>query len=335
VPAYVRVRRTLVVLLLAVLPLPVAAGAQDLDSVKQQVTELESNLADTTAAYEAAWARVEAAQSELISLEAKATELEEQAAEADAVLADRTRSMFKYGGDPVLQSLLSSDGPQGAIERASLMAALTGRDLAQLESAVALRQQLDQTQALAADTAAELEASRAELEQQKQALAGQLDSAKALQSDLEARAARQRQINRGVQNGTYACIFERGSSHFTNSWGAPRSGGRSHKGTDVMSYYNNPVFAFTSGRITRMNSGGLGGIQLYLWGDDGNEYFYAHLASYASTAYVGKRVEAGEHLAFNGDTGNARGGAPHVHFEIHPGGGGAVNPYPWLSAACF
>jgi murein DD-endopeptidase MepM/ murein hydrolase activator NlpD len=51
--------------------------------------------------------------------------------------------------------------------------------------------------------------------------------------------------------------------------------------------------------------------------------------------YSGKRVEAGQHVAFNGASGNARGGAPHVHFQIHPGGGGPVNPYGSLARICF
>ncbi len=67
-------------------------------------------------------------------------------------------------------------------------------------------------------------------------------------------------------------------------------------------------------------------------GDDGNEYYYAHLQS--RIAPPGKRVKAGELIAKNGKTGNARYTAPHVHFEVHPGGGAPVNPYPYVKAAC-
>jgi peptidoglycan LD-endopeptidase LytH len=119
---------------------------------------------------------------------------------------------------------------------------------------------------------------------------------------------------------------------FTNSWGAPRSGGRSHKGTDIMNPMGNKVHAYVDGVISRQSTSALGGISLYLKGDDGNEYYYAHLSRYASA--TGQRVKAGELIAYNGATGNAAWSGPHVHFEVHPGGSGAVNPYPFVKAAC-
>ena len=119
---------------------------------------------------------------------------------------------------------------------------------------------------------------------------------------------------------------------FVDSWGAPRSGGRAHKGTDIMNPMGNTVHAIVDGVISRQSYSSLGGISLYLRGDDGNEYYYAHLMRYTST--VGQRVKAGELIAINGQTGNARFTAPHVHFEVHPGGGAAVNPYPYAKAAC-
>jgi murein DD-endopeptidase MepM/ murein hydrolase activator NlpD len=71
---------------------------------------------------------------------------------------------------------------------------------------------------------------------------------------------------------------------------------------------------------------------LYLQGDDGNEYYYAHLSRYF--AHTGQRVQAGELIAYNGQSGNAAATAPHLHFEVHPGGGTPVNPYPWVTRAC-
>jgi len=99
-----------------------------------------------------------------------------------------------------------------------------------------------------------------------------------------------------------------------------------------MNPLGNNVHAIVDGVISRQTNSSLGGISLYLKGDDGNEYYYAHLMRYES--HVGQRVKAGELIAINGQTGNARFTAPHVHFEVHPGGGAPVNPYPYVKAAC-
>jgi peptidoglycan LD-endopeptidase LytH len=119
---------------------------------------------------------------------------------------------------------------------------------------------------------------------------------------------------------------------YIDSWGAARSGGRSHKGTDIMNPMGNKVHAYVDGVIGRQSTSALGGISLYLWGVDGNEYYYAHLSRYASR--VGQRVKAGELVGYNGATGNAAWSGPHVHFEVHPGKGAPVNPYPWVKRAC-
>jgi peptidoglycan LD-endopeptidase LytH len=128
-----------------------------------------------------------------------------------------------------------------------------------------------------------------------------------------------------------ACILERPYS-YVDSWGAARSGGRSHQGTDVMAPHGARVFAFVNGVVSRESTSTNGGIQLYLQGDNGVEYFYAHLSGYAVS--TGTRVRAGQLIAYNGQTGNARYTAPHVHFEVHPGGGSPVNPYPHLKPVC-
>ena len=120
---------------------------------------------------------------------------------------------------------------------------------------------------------------------------------------------------------------------FTDTWHAPRSGGRQHQGTDVFAPYGSPAFAVVDGVIERWSNGGLGGIALWLRGDDGSRYYYAHNVS--NVAKPGERVKAGQLIAYVGTTGNAATTPPHIHFESHPpGGGGARNPYPWLRALC-
>jgi peptidoglycan LD-endopeptidase LytH len=160
----------------------------------------------------------------------------------------------------------------------------------------------------------------------------------ALQKQFEIQVARAAAARGGGAGGVssaatpgFRCPFP--GSSFTDSWGAPRSGGRAHKGTDMMGGYGAPLYASASGIVYTGNSG-LGGRTLWVVADYGVGYYYAHLSGFNVSS--GSRVSVGDVVGFNGDSGNASGGAPHLHFEIHPGGRGAaaVNPYPTLVSAC-
>ncbi len=125
-----------------------------------------------------------------------------------------------------------------------------------------------------------------------------------------------------------------GPTGFSDSWGAPRSGGRRHQGVDMMSPRGTPLVAIEAGYVQRMGNYGLGGVTVWLKGNSGDEYYYAHLDGWASGLRTGQRLAVGELLGYVGNTGNARYTAPHLHFEHHPGGGSAVNPYPLVRALC-
>ncbi len=128
-----------------------------------------------------------------------------------------------------------------------------------------------------------------------------------------------------------------GDTEFIDSWGFPRMMGTAsahwHQGTDVFAAYGTPLIAAEDGVLERIGVASLGGNKLWVRGESGTEYYYAHLAAFAPGIVEGQRVAAGEVVGFVGDTGNARGTSPHLHFEIHPGGIGPINPYPILKAA--
>ncbi len=130
-----------------------------------------------------------------------------------------------------------------------------------------------------------------------------------------------------IASGSWICPVQ-GPHSFVDSWGAPRSGGRRHRGVDMMARSGTNVVAPVSGTVTHRGNR-IGGMSFHLNGDDGHYYYGTHLSGYANPG----RVQAGTVIGFVGDTGNARGN-PHLHFEIHPNGGSAVNPTPTVRANC-
>ncbi len=120
-----------------------------------------------------------------------------------------------------------------------------------------------------------------------------------------------------------------GPRQFADSWGQPRPGERRHEGTDVFAHRGTPVVASVAGLVEQV-SGARAGRAYYLRGDDGNTYYGAHLATISASG----RVERGARIGTVGSSGNAEGTTPHLHFEIKPGGGAPVNPFPTLVKWC-
>lgn len=120
-----------------------------------------------------------------------------------------------------------------------------------------------------------------------------------------------------------------GHSQFMNDWGFPRPGGRWHRGNDLMAPRGRAVLAPVSGEATQ-SSNKLGGKTVRLRAADGTVYYFAHLNAYGAKG----TVSAGTVLGSVGSSGGAEGGPTHLHFEIRPGGGEPVNPYPTVRSIC-
>jgi Peptidase family M23 len=134
---------------------------------------------------------------------------------------------------------------------------------------------------------------------------------------------------------------------YTSDFGAPRAQG-SHQGNDIMAAKRAPAVAAEAGKVKYWTSSAAAGCMLYLYGQSGTTYLYIHLNNdrtsrndnrgkcVQGTAYAvkdGAKVAAGQQIAYVGDSGDADGGHAHLHFEVHPAGGRAVDPYPYLQAA--
>jgi peptidoglycan LD-endopeptidase LytH len=114
-----------------------------------------------------------------------------------------------------------------------------------------------------------------------------------------------------------------------DTWGAARSGGRSHEGIDIFARRRTPVRSTTPGIVARRGENPLGGRTVTVLGPGGWRHYYAHLQAYGGYA-EGERVEAGAVIGFVGTSGNAPPGAPHLHYAIYTREG-PRNPYPLLA----
>ena len=138
-----------------------------------------------------------------------------------------------------------------------------------------------------------------------------------------------------------------GKVAYIDDFGQPRPGG-AHQGNDIMSAKKSPAVAAEGGKVKYWTTSRAAGCMLYLYGESGTTYYYIHLNNDVTmrndnkgkcvkgTAYTvanGAKVAAGQQIAYVGDSGDADGGNSHLHFEVHPGGGKAVSPYPYLQKA--
>jgi peptidoglycan LD-endopeptidase LytH len=332
-------------LLLAGVP---AIQAAPLEDARRRQRALEAELRAATAELQAAEAGLARAEDQLAYDKGQLAAADRQAIGAKAALAGQAAAIYRSGGLAIADALLDRDPAlvPGRVEMATVLVtrhaqliedaqvagdayrSVLGRVTKGYERAKALRDQARSAVGrleAGLEEAQEVEARLVRLEQRRQAQAA---------AKVKATPAPAPPPSGGGGGGGgsgKACILERPYS-YVDSWGAARSGGRSHQGTDVMAPHGARVFAFVSGVVSRESTSTNGGIQLYLQGDNGTEYFYAHLSGYAVS--TGTRVRAGQLIAYNGQTGNARYTAPHVHFEVHPGGGSPVNPYPHLKPVC-
>lgn len=124
-----------------------------------------------------------------------------------------------------------------------------------------------------------------------------------------------------------------GRCGYADTWQYTRGGGRRHLGVDIIAEEGKLLYAVVDGKIDKIYQdypGSLAGNGIRLRMADGTYFFYAHMQSVAEGIEVGVPVKAGQIVGYLGNTGNS--GTPHLHFEVHPRGGAAVNPYPLVKA---
>jgi murein DD-endopeptidase MepM/ murein hydrolase activator NlpD len=289
-------------------------------TLEVQLAEMRRAQAERANTLRAATARVRQLESELEAADAAIDRHQERATEVYRA--------FTHAENRLRQRAVGAYVWSGPNEAMPIVEAVFDSDAAAMDEVRANRERLD----------GEL----ARLTERRLDVSNRLEEAR--KAEAEARAASEgarlelTAVMAGSQVVIHGFVFPVAGPHsFGNSWGAPRMMGtgyaHSHQGTDILAAHGTPLVAVERGMILRMGTGTLGGTKVWVKGESGTYYYYAHLSAYAPGLADGQLVEVGTVIGFVGDTGNARGGPPHLHFEVHPGGGGPVNPYPLLAAA--
>ena len=297
----------------------------------------------------AARAKANRAAAELATAESRADELavqvadlQRQAAASAAALGQlqtnmRALAVERYVAASQSNRVLAHQDINRQVEADTLLRLVKGADQSTVDQYRAEKDDLEAAQAALASKLDDQQAAVKQLRAKRAAVEAELKHLEALERERQAAAQRAaaaaarpvRTAGVVIASGAWICPVQ-GPHAFSNDFGMPRSGGRRHQGNDILSPRGTPVVAPVSGVASRRDNG-LGGISFWLVGDDDNSYYGAHLDTFAGA--VG-HVAAGTQLGTVGNTGDARGGPTHLHFEIHPGGGGAINPYSTLVKYC-
>ncbi|HUF84350.1 MAG TPA: peptidoglycan DD-metalloendopeptidase family protein [Acidimicrobiia bacterium] len=304
---------------------PVAEAQRALDDAREKA-------ANAATLYQAALTEQARLTDEITRLEAEIPALRQRAVELRELVKRRSAALYTSFDSGVTFDATTAGDRIDSARHAYLTESATSYDI---DLAAELRKTADELQAaeeLLKVKRFEQERVVAQLADDQKALELRLLESQAALDKLNAMIAAGATVGADgglVETGAGTCPV-RGVVAFTNDWGQPRSGGRTHQGTDMFAATGTPLVAVVDGTLTE-NSGGLGGLGLDLHGVDGVKYYYAHLSR---IEVASGRVKQGDVIGYVGDTGNAAGGAPHNHFQIHPGGGEPVNPYPTVRALC-
>ncbi len=328
----------------------------ELNSAYAEYSKLQDKLGALADKYNSAEVRLAEIDDAILVTEKRITISEKDLASVQGQLETRLVSLYKDGFSSApryLEILFAESDFASVLSRFSQLSRIADQDqelFGQVESylektredeATLEEKKQDQAseladiQALQSEISGEFQASSAEYKRLKSQVLTLREEVRKAEEAEKLRQGNTSQSNSHggkVQPGSFVFPVD-GPHSFTDSWGAPRSGGRTHTGTDILAAKGTPLVACVSGTISRTNTtdSGLGGITVWLRGNNGTSYYYAHMSGIASGIHSGVSVSAGQLLGWVGCTGNAN-GCYHLHFAMYPGGGGAANPYATLRA---
>ena len=325
-----RVIRSAVALLVsaaAVTAFPAWADTgSELEAAEARLDAAQAELDRVTGLWQETEARLATARDAAAAAEAEIDRLGDELARIRRDLNDRVAAAFMTGGSFSIGALLTSDSIGDATDRLQYTQSVVQGD-ADLATKVAVTTEELRRQETRLRQSARIEAIASEaLAEQRADLLLRIEDIDTLIADLEAELDAQQEATLGLgdpgvvlRSGAIQTCPAAGTHSFVDSFGDPRPGGRSHAGIDIMAAPGTPVVAVAPGNARP--AGSIGGLGAVVEHPNGDWTFYAHLSSYGTLG----SVSTGTVIGYVGD---------HLHFEYHPNGGAAVNPYAMLLAVC-
>lgn len=329
-----------------------AKTSPDIERIRNELSRSRAELSQATAECSKALSELQPIDSQIKVNETKLAMTESKLTAVQEELSKRITCYYKAGPANTIQVILSSKNYSDFIKRVIFAALIFSQDSKAAAKVKALREELKR-ETLALNKAKQEKLERLAEVKRRQS---QISSNLLAQSAALARLNRQTAlpVNKPTARVAMALGKPLGSTYvsrgnarsgfvfpvvgqysYIDSWGFSRSGGRRHQGCDIMAATGTPLIACVPGTIKRTSPypRSLGGITIWLDGDDGYTYYYAHLSRIAGHITPGRRVNSGDLLGYVGSSGNADASAPHLHFEIHRPDGSPINPYPTLSGS--
>ncbi len=334
---------------------------REASDIENQIAQIDSELSNIVQEYERTYAQLTeinmAIQANLVKLDTINKEL----SECKGILSNRVNSIYRCGNMEFISVILGAKDFQDFLLRLDYLRKICEEDARVLEKVERLKKEAEERDSELAENKtrqrvvlnkidADKDRIEKALKQKKELLSSVKTQIKVLEEEEKRRLEEERKkalasasmdASNGASTDTSIASFALDSSFtfpvaepfsYCDSWHAPRFNPsyHLHQGCDIFALRGTPALACVNGAILRLSNGESGGIGVTIQDKSGNTYYYGHLDGYALGVYEGMPVSAGQTIGYVGDTGNAKGTPPHVHFEIHPGGGSAINPFPIL-----
>jgi murein DD-endopeptidase MepM/ murein hydrolase activator NlpD len=329
---------------------PATAGTKDrLEDAKAELAAIQAELDQATAEWHASLMRLEATKADIADTQVRIHGLEDRISTIDSRLTRRAVLAFTDGPASTIDVLLSSGSFTEFSDRLEFLGQVAQVDVDLVLEQEVAQEELRRERDGLLDLQDQQEEEAERLEDIQERIDADLDQISSRVAELTAQYEKELAAQRALEllgqtpstggggggggspvvvgSGAIQVCPVAGPNSFVDSFGWPRAG-HTHQGIDLISPAGTPVVAAHAGSVSHSSSSS-GGIQAYVQGSAGYS-FYAHLSGYSSAS---GSVGAGTVIGYVGSTGNA-GSTNHLHFEWHPGGGSAVNPYSMLVAVC-